>query len=246
MATPVDDVLADLRAEYARIDLMLSVLDDTQWLQPSGAPGWSVADTVFHLAATEEGVATSLALGKGEWTTRDRPLDEAIEAGMSDNTARPKEVFERWRAACRASLSALAAADPDVAVQWAAAPLKPRTLATTRLAEHWAHTLDIAEPLGLEYADTDRLRHIAWLGHSTLPYAMRLAELEPAPIRAALTAPSGAVFDYGPADATSSISGDMGAFCRVGARRLAAEASGLATSGPDAMAALRVLRNYAA
>ena len=49
------------------------------------------------------------------------------------------------------------------------------TLATTRLAEHWAHGLDIAGPLGADFPDTGRLRHIAWLAHRTLPYALSLA-----------------------------------------------------------------------
>jgi hypothetical protein len=34
-----------------------------------------------------------------------------------------------------------------------------------RLAEHWAHGLDITWPLGIPFPDTDRLRHIAWLAH---------------------------------------------------------------------------------
>jgi hypothetical protein len=41
------------------------------------------------------------------------------------------------------------------------------------------------------------------------------------------------------------ISGSAGAFCRVGAQRLCPAESGLATHGPDAAAALGVLRNYA-
>jgi hypothetical protein len=36
--------------------------------------------------------------------------------------------------------------------------LKPATLATTRLAEHWAHGLDITRPLGIAFPDTARLR----------------------------------------------------------------------------------------
>jgi hypothetical protein len=42
------------------------------------------------------------------------------------------------------------------------------------------------------------------------------------------------------------ISGAAGAFCRVGARRLAPADSGLLTSGPFGADALEVLRNYAA
>ena len=44
----------------------------------------------------------------------------------------------------------------------------------------------------------------------------------------------------------SVITGDAGAFCRVGAQRLAPVESGLVTRGPYARLALQVLRNYAA
>src|SRR5205823_645816 len=58
--------------------------------------------------------------------------------------------------------------------------------------------------------------------------------------------PERAALRYGPPDAESTIAGPAGAFCRVGARRLPAEESGLITSGPHGATALRVLRNYAA
>ena len=32
-------------------------------------------------------------------------------------------------------------------------PVKPATLATTRLAEHWAHGLDITVPLGIKFPE---------------------------------------------------------------------------------------------
>ena len=146
----MEDVLNDLVAEYDRLERILSSLDDEQWLAPSGAPGWTVRDVVVHLAQTEEAVAVSLAEPVAEWTSRDRPLDDAVDARVRADTTPAGEVLERWRSARRASVTALAIADPDVIVRWAAAPLKPKTLATTRLAEHWAHGLDICEPLGLE------------------------------------------------------------------------------------------------
>ena len=73
-----------------------------------------------------------------------------------------------------------------------AGPVKPATLATTRLAEHWAHGLDITGPLGIEFPDTERLRHIAWLAHRTLPYALSLAGQQPVAVRCELTVPDGA------------------------------------------------------
>jgi uncharacterized protein (TIGR03084 family) len=152
-------------------------------------------------------------------------------------------VVQRWRSARRAAWTALRRPDPRRPVPWVVSSLKPRTLATTRLAEHWAHALDITVPLGLDYPDTTRLRHIAWLGHGTLPYAFALAGDEPHDVCCELTAPDGTIWRYGPPDADSSITGPAGAFCRVGARRLAPERSGLVAHGPHGAAALR---NYAA
>ncbi|HET8640366.1 MAG TPA: wyosine base formation, partial [Pseudonocardiaceae bacterium] len=60
------------------------------------------------------------------------------------------------------------------------------------------------------------------------------------------TAPDGATWCYGPPEAESAITGPAGDFCRVGARRLRPERSGLLARGPYAETALRVLRNYAA
>ena len=248
MGTPtaIDDVLADLVDEYERLEAILATFTAEQWTTPSGTPGWSVGDVVLHLALTEEGVADTLTRPDTGWTERDRPLDDVIDDEVRGAGASGAAAFDRWHAARRASVLALAKADPSTTVRWAAAPLKPRTLATTRLAEHWAHGLDITEPLHIEFADTDRLVHIAWLGHATLPYAMRIAGLQPQPVFCALTGPGGSEWRFGPPDAASSISGDAGAFCRVGARRLPAAQSGLITRGPHAADALRVLRNYAA
>jgi uncharacterized protein (TIGR03084 family) len=246
VTTAGNDVLADLVEEYDRLEAILSTLTVEQWASPSSAPGWSVGDVVVHLALTEEAATDTLARPDTAWTERDRPLDEVIDDEVRDVALSGPGAFERWRAARRASVAALAKADPATTVRWAAAPLKPRTLATTRLAEHWAHALDITIPLRIDFPDTDRLVHIAWLGHATLPYAMRLAGLEPQPVFCSLTAPSGITWTFGRPDAASSIVGDAGAFCRVGAHRLSAASSGLITSGPHAADALRVLRNYAA
>ncbi|HMK10504.1 MAG TPA: hypothetical protein VK461_02925, partial [Acidimicrobiales bacterium] len=136
--------------------------------------------------------------------------------------------------------------DPDARYAWAHTPLKPRTLATTRLAEHWAHALDVTVPFEIPLPDTDRLRHIAWLGHSTLPYGFAFNGQEAHAVLAVLTAPDGMTeWSFGPDGAESTITGPAGAFCRVGAQRLRPEDSGLVTAGPHAAAALRVLRNYA-
>jgi len=241
------EVVADLAAEQQRLEEVLAALTDEQWASPSAAPGWTITDVVVHLAQTEELVSASIASGgRGEvWERGDQTLDDAVAAVVAADQALPAEVFERWRRARRAALDALRGADPQQRVPWAATPLRPAVLATTRLAEHWAHGLDITGPLDLTYPDTDRLRHIAWLGHRTLPYAFSVEGLDAQDVYCELTAPDGSTWKYGPAGAESMISGPAGEFCRVGARRLRPDESTLVTEGPHAAAALRVLRNYA-
>ena len=239
------DIFADLAAEHDRLEGILAKLDGDAWQAASGAPGWTIADVVLHLAQTDEAVVTSMASDDAPWRTGPETVDDLVDLMVRAERAAPAEVFARWRDARRASVAALRAADPERRFPWASAPLKPATLATTRLAEHWAHGLDITGPLGIDFADTDRLRHIAWLGHSTLPYAFALAGREPRPIYCELTGPHGDTWQYGPSGADSRIVGTAGAFCRVGARRLTRDQYDLVASGPDGPAALRVLRNYA-
>jgi uncharacterized protein (TIGR03084 family) len=140
-----------------------------------------------------------------------------------------------------------AAADPKQPMAWVETPMKPATLATTRLAEAWAHGLDITGPLHIGFPDTARLRNVAWLAHRTLPYALSLNGGGPYDVFCELTAPDAAgVWRFGPETADSAITGPAGSFCRVAAQRLAPEDSGLAVRGPHGGAALRVLRTYAA
>ena len=248
MTTPIDDVLDDLVAEYDRLESILSGLTDDQWRSESGAPGWSVTDVMIHLAQTEEAVvATTSRPNEPNRLSREGvTLDEWVDQQVASERDEPEVVFDRWKAARRASVDALRAAEPDAKFSWAHTPLKPRTLATTRLAEHWAHALDVTVPFDIPLPDTDRLRHIAWLGHSTLPYGFAFNGQEAHELFAQLTAPDGVtIWRFGRSDADSTITGSAGAFCRVGAQRLSPEASGLVTTGPHGVAALRVLRNYA-
>jgi len=244
------EVIEDLVAEQDRLDAILAGLSEEQWLTESAAAGWTVADVVLHLAHGEESVVATTSIGAPPTglTSGVEPgdVDGAMNRLVEKERTTPAATFERWRGARRAAVDGLRAADPAVAVLWVAMRLKPRTLATTRLAEHWAHAIDITTPLGIPLPDTDRLRHIAWLAHATLPYAFAVAGEEAHPVFCDLTAPDGSAWRFGDPDAGSTISGDAAAFCRVGAQRLTPEDSGLATTGPHAAAALRVLRTYAA
>lgn len=241
------DVIDDLEREQDALAAVLAGLSADDWKRPSAAAGWTVADVVLHLAQTEEAVVASAANDPAgiDWRRFGDTVDAGMDGMVRADSAAPAEVHARWQAARRASVKALRAADQTRPLRWVTTSLKPKTLATTRLAEHWAHALDITVPLGLDYPDTDRLRHVAWLGHSTLPYAWHLAGRPAVPLYCDLTAPDGSRWEFGDPEADSAIAGSAGAFCRVGAQRLSPAESGLRTRGPHGDEALHLLRNYA-
>src|SRR5579863_3955518 len=106
-------IFDDLEAEEQRLDGILAGLDHAQWMSPSGAPGWSVADVVLHLAQSEEAVVFSAGAQPGRAATdlTSRPgglsVDEFAEQAVQAERAEPGLVLRRWREASAAALAAL-------------------------------------------------------------------------------------------------------------------------------------------
>ena len=166
----------------------------------------------------------------------------AHERGLS-NAAR----FERWRTGAAALRDTLAASDPHRRVGWVSGRLSTQTLATTRLAECWIHTGDVAGALGVVQEPTDRLEHIARLAWRTLPYAFARDGRElRGPVEFDLRAPSGTRWRFVPdAEPATVIEGGGADLCLVAARRVAAEDTSLRGTGPDVHAVLELVRTYA-
>lgn len=248
--------MAALTEQHRELDGLLSGLTTGQWDRQSRCPGWTVADVVLHLAQTDE---LTLASGRGEFaaafvTTRTHPdgrrardIDEA--AGLAVAAQRGPsgpELHERWRGSAAAVRELLAGCDARQPLEWVTGALPARTLATTRLAEAWIHTGDVADAVGAEPEAGDRLWHIARLAWRTLPYAFARAGHAPAgAVALELTAPDGSTWDFTADGAATVVRGPARDFCLVAARRLDPDASGLAADGPDGRAVLDLVRTYA-
>jgi uncharacterized protein (TIGR03084 family) len=241
------EILADLVAEQQALDQLLQRAPDRDWKRQTPAEGWSVQDTIGHLAASEE---TALRALSG-----DRKLKAEVQAsGGTDaynqvgvelsRNKRPQEIIEWWRHSRAAVVEALSRTAPGARITWYAGPMSARTFATTRLMETWAHGLDIVAALQREVADTPRLRHVAWLGWKSLPYAFaRAGERYPAPIRVELVGPGYARWVFGPDGNSQLIRGQAGEWCRLVVGRLPAdEATSLTAVGEVATTALAVAR----
>jgi uncharacterized protein (TIGR03084 family) len=253
----VDEVLAAFGAETAALDAFLDGLSDDNWRHPSLCPGWTVSDVVLHLAQSEEGVIASFDHGNAgipiePYLAAAGPeveggaVDAIVEAAVTaERPLNPRDVLPRWRDAHAGVMDRFRSADASDRLNWISVPLSARTLATTRLSEHWIHSMDIREPLGDPAPDTDRLRFIARLAWRTLPYAFR-DEGEAAPsVALRLEGPSGGTWTFGDDKADVTVEGAAGDWCRLAARRLRPSETSLRAEGPGAERVLELVRTYA-
>ena len=245
------EVLDDVPGEHAALDALVAPLSEAAWKTPTPAEGWDVADTITHLTLSDEAALASVE-GKGRELFEGIMMDpEAALAGQAEEAAAltPTQVLERWRAARGAVLDAMRAAPPGTRVYWGIGEMSVKSLATARLMECWAHGLDCFAALGVTPVDTDRMRHVCYLGYQTLPYAFQFAAREmPAErdqLRLELTGPSGDTWPFGPDDAPQVVRGSAGEWARLAVRRITlADASSLRADGPLAEAALEVAKAY--
>ncbi|MDX1691542.1 MAG: maleylpyruvate isomerase family mycothiol-dependent enzyme [Acidimicrobiia bacterium] len=243
------EILADLVAEQQYLDQSLQRSPDRDWKAKTPVAGWSVKDTIAHLAWSEERAASALQgdLDFLEEAKEYEDLDAYIAAGVEEaRTKRPQEIIEWWRHGRADVVDALSRASRDDRVTWFLGDMSVVTFASARLMETWAHGLDILTTLDKEIEDTPRLRHVAHLGWATLPHAFALAgEDYPSPIRVELVGPGYARWVFGPEDAENIVRGNAADWCRVVVRRMDPEdAENLTATGPVAETALRVARAH--
>lgn len=258
------EILSDLVAEQQHLDQFLQTLRVRQWPLETAAEGWSIQDTVSHLAYTEALAAEVIEQGEArlkaeniadidEWTRR------GVEAGRG---RRHQEIIEWWRFGRADVVEALSRMQASDRIPWFHGDISARWFATGRLMETWAHGLDVKyailgritpleEPPDEEddpdpLADTSRLRHIAALAQRSLPFAFAEAgeEFPESGIRVEVMGPLYAAWRFGPEDTDQVIKGMAGDWCRVAVNRQDASDTGLKAVGEFAEKALEIARTY--
>jgi uncharacterized protein (TIGR03084 family) len=251
----MDTIVTALAAQHAELAALLAPLDEADWQRPTPCEGWTVADVVLHLAQTDELAQASarghmsdaletLAGGAGPAASVD---DGAAAMVARDRGAGGSAVRDRWQTSADELRALFAVSDPHGRLVWVAGELSARTLATTRLAETWIHTGDVAAALGTDVPPTDRLWHIARLAWRTLPYAFARAGRQlTGPVAFELRGPRGDEWTFVPdTEPLTVISGDALELCLVAGRRMAPSDTRLRGTGPDATATLELVRTYA-
>ncbi|MFC3963730.1 TIGR03084 family metal-binding protein [Nocardia jiangsuensis] len=247
----LDALLADFADESAELERLVAPLDAEGWRLPTPAPGWTIAHQVGHLAWTDE-VATRSATdpdGFARMLTEAAPrvatfVDEGAEEAAA---APPAELLRRWRDGRTALVAALRAVPEGAKVPWFGPPMRPGSMITARLMETWAHGQDVADALGVAREPTHRLRAVAHIGARTRDFAYTVHGRTPpaAEFRIELTAPDGALWSWGPADAEQRITAPALDFCLLVTQRRHPDDLAVRVVGADAAEWLTIAQAFA-
>jgi uncharacterized protein (TIGR03084 family) len=249
----IGELIDDLLAERLALEAVLRSISGAAWDIPTHAVGWAVRDQVAHLAATDEAAARVLTHGgdtrqsradlipeRGGGATTDRALDRG-------RSIAPGELLDWWSGAGTILAQAARAADEQARITWAGLSMSVTSFLTSRLMETWSHGLDVVDVVGVERPDTDRLRHIAFLGLRTrpYPYIARGLPVPAEPISVELDLPSGVQWGSRAIGGANRIRGTAVDFCRVVSRRRHVMDTDLLVEGDAARGWMEIAQVYA-
>ncbi|QIE55217.1 TIGR03084 family protein [Pikeienuella piscinae] len=218
----------DFRAEARALAAVTAGLPDAAFGRATLFKGWTIGDVLGHLmmfdlaallSATDEAgydafVAPIVAgMGRGR-TLLDIQNDWLRERkdGLSGAALR-----EEWRAGAERVADVFSGLDPKRRLRWLGPDMSARSSITARQMETWAHGQEVFDLLGEERRETDRVRNICHLGVAT--YGWTFANRgetapEPAPY-VRLTAPSGAIWEWGAPQEGNCVTGEAVGFAQV-------------------------------
>lgn len=250
MAGDIGELLADLEAETADLDAIVSAAGGAALSTPTPAEGWSVADTIGHLWFFDREGRRALEQPKDFVAGLDALFADP-EGYMTHHLSTIRRLGESllpsWREERRLIIGALAGTDPAIKVPWYGPPMSPMSFGTARLMETWAHGQDVVDALGADRTPTDRLKHIAHLGVRTrsFSYAVKGREAPDVPVFVALSAPSGAEWTWGEPDAVDRVTGPALDFCQLVTQRRVLDDLDLTVTGEAAAEWMGIAQAFA-
>jgi len=214
----------DLLAEAEELHVFLGKLGAGDWDRPTRFMEWTPWDVVAHLHYFDRVSLLALNDPDGFVAKRDE-LIQYISQGLGNKEIARQELGDvaaadlrdRWLATCREMARELGSSDPKRRLPWFGPDMGVRMFTTARFMETWAHGQEIYDLMGVQRTHSDRIKNIAVIGMKTFGWTFINRGLEvpgPAPY-VRLTAPSGAVWEWGEPSESEYIRGDAVDFCQV-------------------------------
>lgn len=244
----------DFVAESEALHAILAPLDNAGMARATQFKGWTIDQVVQHLHFFNRMV--DLALLDPTRFAADYGVFEAarrIEGSMTAITHRMlgglsgQELLAAWRERYHEMGPRWREADPRARVRWVGPDMSVRSSITARQMETWAHGQEIFDALGLRRVNHDRIRNIAHLGVQTYGWTfLNRGEVTPGPVPfVRLTAPSGAVWEWGEPSDAERVAGTAVDFCQVVTQVRNIADVGLEIEGPNATRWMAIAQCFA-
>jgi len=214
----------DFREESETFFALLDTVNDQEWNQKTQFKGWTINDVVADVHLGNYMADLSLQ-DSAAFVTFMQSLTSARTKGGGHLSVthvwlqgtQGRGLLQQWRDFYLEMTERFAVADPKMRVKWAGPDMSVRSSITARLMETWAHGQAVYDVLGQVRDDTDRIKNIVVLGINTFGWTFANRGLAvPAEIPyVRLTAPSGAMWEWGQPEADNSIEGSAVEFCQV-------------------------------
>lgn len=213
----------DFLDESKALCALLTSLSEADFETQTQFKGWTINNIIRHLHVWNIAVDLSLRdeAAFGAFVTammagiRGGRLPE-FEASYLDGLA-GHALRNAWIERAEATAVAFAGVDSKHRLKWVGPDMSALSSITARLMETWAHGQAVYDALGVERQDTDRIGNIVRLGVNTWGFTWKNRRMEPpGPMpKLRLSAPSGAVWEYGDPSESGAISGSATEFCQV-------------------------------
>ncbi len=213
----------DFREESDALYELLKNLPDARFDEKTAFKDWTLNDVLEHLhmwnwAANESYVDEDSFMTFLSDVMRDvkggslKPFERKWIKGLNG-----QELLETWRAFYLEFSNRFEQVDPKQRLKWAGPDMSARSSITARLMETWAHGQEVYDHLGVVRKNADRIKNIVVLGVNTYSWTYATRKMQPPGempyVR--LTAPSGAVWEFGEISETEMIGGLAEEFCQV-------------------------------
>ncbi|WP_019849639.1 TIGR03084 family metal-binding protein [Desulfitobacterium sp. PCE1] len=243
-------ILSDLLAEQSLVDTLVSDLSEEQWLKPLPVEMWNIKDAIIHIAFFDY-AANKLMSGEAEDLVKladaESGQDQYVRA-TSFHHLTGAEVLSWWREERTRMAASFYEKNSKDRIPWAPGlPMSAKSLASARLMELWAHSVDIYDALGLEPVVRERITSTLFLSWQARPNAYRINDLEmPAtPIYLELILPSGEIWAKGEPSAENRIKGSAKDWALVAIRRRNWMDTDLEVVGEEAQRYASIVQTYA-
>ncbi|MEM8730056.1 MAG: TIGR03084 family metal-binding protein [Pseudomonadota bacterium] len=231
----------DFLEESDTLAALLDSLASSDWDRATQFKNWTINDVLVHLYFWNRAADQALVA-----PDRFQLMMGTVMAEMAGGGLRPienrmipergRDLFVVWQAQYRDMAARWGEIDPKTRVKWVGPEMSVRSSITARQMETWAHGMEVFDIMGRTRTDADRIANVVMLGVNTFGWSHKVQELD-VPDQMPflrLTAPSGAVWEYGEASDVERIEGPAVAFAQVVTQTRNVADTALRIAGPVA------------